>query len=175
MNKGFTLIEVVAVILVIAVVATFAVPALSSIRAEVRHQQAKSAAIKMADALRSFYKDSQGYLPAADEPNGITGNDIKGLNENPAQCQNPASVGIPKRYTGVSDAPALTQLFYCGYLSAKDFVGLPYKFTVSTPNVDNGHVLVTVTGLAEAGKKYSGHIMYVRADSSIEDADSPTN
>ena len=55
MNKqGFTLMEILAVLLVIAVVTTFAVPVIKSVRKEVQYRQATFAAAKMAEAVRAF-------------------------------------------------------------------------------------------------------------------------
>ena len=59
MKKGFTLMEVLAVLLVIAVVVSFAVPVLRAIISEVNYQRAKTAGVKMAEAIRIFYKDRE--------------------------------------------------------------------------------------------------------------------
>lgn len=44
--------EILAVLLVIAVVASFAVPIIRSVRSEMRYQRAKTAALKIAEAMR---------------------------------------------------------------------------------------------------------------------------
>lgn len=168
MKRGFTLMEILAVILVIAVVASFAVPVYSAIRAEVRHQKAQSAGLKMGEAIRAFYQDSKGFLiyPPAGST-GMTGAQIAALAD--GTCQNPASYGIPSAY--LSEAtPDMRQLFYCGYLSKKDFIGLPYTFIPNTTDPHEG-ILLTVTGTDDAGRKYAGHSFTVLRDSSIDDVE----
>ena len=48
MKKGFTLMEILAVLLVIAVVVSMAAPVFRAIRFEVKNSQAKAAASKLA-------------------------------------------------------------------------------------------------------------------------------
>ena len=52
--------EILAVLLVIAVVVSMAVPVFRSVRYEVKNGQAKTAAKKLADAMRSYYQVSRG-------------------------------------------------------------------------------------------------------------------
>ena len=74
-KKGFTLMEILAVLLVIAVVVSMAVPVLRSVRYEVKNGQAKNAAHKLAQAVRTYYQVSRGgvprgqsFTPTADRP-----------------------------------------------------------------------------------------------------------
>ena len=128
MKKGFTLMEILAVLLVIAVLASFAVPAVRSIMAQVRYQRAKVAGAKLAEAIRVFYTDSKGYR--------ITGS-ISGANigttiaASATDCANPAISGIPPYETANAGDIDVSQLFYCNYLAVKDFQGLAsYTFNV---------------------------------------------
>ena len=119
MSKGFTLMEILAVMLVIAVIASFALPAFRSVRSEVYYHQAKTAGIKLAEAIRSYYRDSKGFLPVLGEISGDT------VANQAYTCDRSKLSGIPGQGATVS----IEQLFGCGYLSAKDFAGLPYRFS----------------------------------------------
>ncbi len=169
MKKGFTLMEMLAVLLAIAIIASFAVPAYRAVRYEIYYQRAKSAALKMGEAIRSYYQDSQGYLVSGSFT-GIT--DAEGedqtveaiVSNTSVSCDNPAATGIPLSDTSETVFSDVAQLFKCGYLNAKDFVGLPYRFTACNPvsttsdtdcapsNSKKG--LVQVSGLETAGKKF---------------------
>ena len=95
-NKGFTLMEILAVLLVIAVIASFAMPIVKSVREEMRYQKAKAAAVQLAEAVRSFYTDSKGCLtfdtPDA-EDNGFSGADAGVSTTCPND--NPIQTGVP--------------------------------------------------------------------------------
>ena len=131
MKKGFTLMEVLAVLLIIAVVASMTVPLLRKVNYQVKNSQAKTAALKLAEALRSYYQTNRGY--------SITPSEFSALDESvimaPAsECASPVATGIPSSTTGTQE---VKQLFACGYLSFKDFKGLPYKFVIgSSSNSD---------------------------------------
>lgn len=119
MKKGFTLMEILAVLLVIAVLASFVVPVVRTVMAEIRYHQAKVAGIKMAEAIRIFYKDSRGYRIGGYIYGTEAGTTIATSAE---ACNNPAVSGIPSESGG--NSVDVEQLFYCNYLSAKDFSGL---------------------------------------------------
>ena len=144
MKKGFTLMEILAVMLVIAVIASFLVPAVRSVRAEIYYHRAKTAAIKMAEAMRSYYKDSKGYLIS-----GV----VNGLDENFAveacSATSAAKKGIPPEYGSKRAGGAdVMELFNCNYLTWKDFQGLPYTFTPMATS-DDRSVLVRFTAVDE--------------------------
>lgn len=122
MKKGFTLMEVLAVILVLAVVTTLAAPVFKSVRYEMRQAQAKVAAKKLAEALKTYYQVSRGgkiyaCFDATDAD----------VTQTTTACSNPSATGIPQT-TAPTTLTTAKQLFACGYLSSKDFVGLPYTF-----------------------------------------------
>ena len=154
MKKGFTLMEILAVLLIIALVATFTLPAVQSVRVEVRHHQAKNAALKMAEAMRTFYKDTKGHLITGQ----VTGTDLSVDDD----CEDVVAAGIPAS----GGAPqSMDQLFACGYLSVKDFSNLPYTFSAH-PNPFNtnsgqqnpNEILLTVTGRGKnAGREFTVH------------------
>lgn len=170
MKKGFTLMELLAVLLVIAVVVSMAVPAFRAVRYEIKNSQAKTAAKKMAEAIRTYYQDSRGYT--------ITGCFTPSQDEvartKPESCDSPGAKGIPayKNGRGSND---VDQLFACGYLSYKDFLKLPYEFCANnsasfpsgwgtTPSVV-GKVYVVAGGVKAdgSGDKYqkSKGVIYV--------------
>lgn len=170
-KTGFTLMEILAVILVVAVIASFLVPAVRSARAEVYYYQAKRSAIKMAEAMRSYYRDSKGYLFDTSADTAING------------LQKPSSFG------DCADSPAkqgivsfgnkvprdVKELFACNYLSWKDFDGLPYTFRPTATAADRS-VLVTFTALNDkkAGR-YKTLSFEVKHDMTVDDDDEEEN
>lgn len=165
-NKGFTLMEILAVLLILAVVVSFALPGIRLIRDEVQHSQAKSAASKMAEAMRSFYHDTKGLR--------VVGTLVGKLRSGEAEeysviyaaaqsCNDRSSTGIPTSTTG--GTTGIRQLFACGYLSTKDFAGLPYSFTADGDLFEND-VLIRARGTTDAGR-HAGEGWCVYRDSSI--------
>lgn len=141
MKKGFTLMEVLAVILVLAVVTTLAAPVFRSVRYEIRQAQAKVAAKKLAESLKTYYQASRGrnintcFQARIDCTPGNNVNSIIKLKptssctDNAPQCLNSTATGIPATFSG--GELSADQLFACGFLSAKDFARLPYTFCTS--------------------------------------------
>ena len=125
-NKGFTLMEILAVLLVIAVIASFAVPLFKSIRRDIGLQRAKSAGIELAESVRSFYRDSKGCFPIGE----FDGADVAGAN---CPAGHSISTGIPDS-CGAQNEDHAKDVFGCGYISPKIFVDLPYTFTVLDPS-----------------------------------------
>lgn len=124
MKKGFTLMELLFVLLVIALVISFAVPAIRNVRYDVYNSRAKAALRKLAEARRSYYQYTKGsdvvgafHASVARDYTNITCNDI-------------AASGIPGSRTN-SD---VGQLFACGFLDWRDFVDLPYTYALCGPS-----------------------------------------
>ena len=148
MNKGFTLMEVLAVVMVLALLGAMAVPSFRSVNSEQKFRRAKISMVKLAQAIKSVHTrtgqsvtensffvgtDTDSYLLTEHET-------IRGV-----ECRN---TGIPARSVAAGAATlALTELFKCGDLRPKDFVGLPYKFTYDGTQV-------IMKGQPGAGKKY---------------------
>ncbi len=154
MSKGFTLMEILAVMLVIAVIASFALPALRSVRAEVYYHRSKTAGVKLAEAIRSYYHDSKGFLPVIGTISGDT------VANQSYTCDRSKLAGIPGQGTTVS----MDQLFACGYLSTKDFAGLPYTFTAS----GSGNFLVQGVGQdSEKAGRYRTRTFTIARDMKI--------
>lgn len=149
MNKnGFTLMEVLAVMLTIAVIATFLLPAIRTVRAEVYYHQAKGGGAKMAEAMKSFYRDSKGYLVTG----SFTGTGLSSASYTCAS-DSPVRTGIPP---SIGDhSVGVGQLFGCGYLNVQDFVDLPYTFAASATS-SNRSTLVTVTASDSRAGRYYG-------------------
>lgn len=147
MKKGFTLMEILAVLLVIAVMASFAAPLVRSVRSEVQYRRARMAAVKMEEAIRIFYTDSKGF-----RINGsIVGEAAAELVGGRDQCHNPAYDGFPPYDTAEAGQLNVNQLFYCGYLTGKDFSGLNYRFNPG--HCLNEDCLVAAVDLAENHNK----------------------
>ena len=169
-NKGFTLMEILAVLLILAVVVLFALPGIRAMRAEIYHMQAKSAAVKMVDALRSYYQSTKGGVVTGSLTGRGNGNGSV-VGASTGACSSVGETGIPN--AGGATATDLAELFACGYLTVKDFSGLPYTFTSSLAVSNHGNgviipndgVLVRAIGTAEAGR-YSGEGWCVYRDGS---------
>lgn len=129
MKKGFTLMEVLAVVVLLAMVVSFAAPAYRAVRFDMKHSQAKLAAKKLAEAVRSYYQVSRGGTIQA----CFRGTDVDGLAG--GTCVNPAATGIPQT-TAPSALNTAEQLFACGFLTVKDFKGSPYRFCTYRPEDD---------------------------------------
>lgn len=177
--------EILFVLLVIALIISFAVPAFRAVRFDVKNARAQAALKKLAEARRSFYQQSKG----ADITLGsFTTDDVQdwaGYN-----CSDISSSGIPGAATGTVD---VSQLFACGFLNWRDFVGLPYTFYIcrtssaaEAPCVvpdylqDKSYagqfVYAAAKGTSEAGSKYikldggvTDYYMYVRPDMQVKD------
>lgn len=124
MKKGFTLMELLAVLLVIAVVVSMAAPVFRAVRYEIKNSQAKNAAKKMAEAMHSYYQASRGYkVTGCFTPTASAGLTV--IKTAASACTSPGATGIPASAGGSVN---VSQLFACGYLSYKDFMSLPYEF-----------------------------------------------
>lgn len=159
-KNGFTLMEILAVVLIVALVASMAIPVYHTVRNEMRYNQARAAAAKMADALRSFYVRSRGASITANScftPTTSAGANV--IFEK--TCSDITASGIPGNKSCSSPYCHVKQLFACGYLSYRDFASLPYEFCVCDPNgsatscASKSGLLVRVTGTSDAGK-YDG-------------------
>lgn len=165
MKKGFTLMELLAVLLVIAVVVSMAAPVFRAVRYEIKNSQAKNAAKKMAEAMHSYYQASRGHkVTGCFTPTASAGLTL--IKTAASSCKAPGAEGVPaaKAGTGTVD---VSQLFACGYLSYKDFMSLPYEFCANDtdsfpagwgtkPSTSVGKVYVLAGGVKAdgSGDKY---------------------
>jgi len=149
MKKGFTLMEILAVLLVIAVLASFAVPMVRSVMAEVRYRRARVAGARMAEAIRAFFTDSKGFHITG-SINGLAAAEIISSD---SDCENPALDGLPPYDTATSGDIGVEQLFHCNYLTGKDFAGLNYNFDPGyCLNTSSSGCLVAVMDMSNDGK-----------------------
>lgn len=176
MKKGFTLMEILFVLLVIALVVSFAVPAIRSVRYDVYNSRAKAALKKLAEARRSYYQQTKG----SDISGGFSGSVAENYVSSDYKCQDVAASGIP----GSRTTSSVDQLFACGFLDWRDFDGLPYTFhicSLGTTGADapcksldatNDIVYAGAQGNSDAGDKYksgSNYFMSVGADMQVRD------
>mgnify|MGYP001776912091 CR=1 FL=1 len=174
MKKGFTLMEILFVLLVIALVVSFAVPAIRSVRYDVYNSRAKAALKKLAEARRSYYQQTKG----SDISGGFGGSVAESYAS--YTCQHVAASGIPGSRTN-SD---VSQLFACGFLDWRDFVDLPYNFIMCGASrpvglqpciaLDGGNTVYAAAMGAQgrAGSKYepaSQYFMSIGADMQVRD------
>lgn len=188
MKKGFTLMEILAVLLVIAVVVSMAVPVFRSVRFEIKNGQAKTAAKKLAEAMRSYYQVSRG-LGVRQEcftPSTSAGKQI--VMAAATTCISPSADGIPYQNstTNNSSRSSISQLFACNYLSYKDFLGLPYNFCTCNPipgssqptecqiskATGSNTPYVVARGADGAGSKYTKASYYLYVDQTMKPKDS---
>ncbi len=163
MKKGFTLMEVLAVLLVIAVVVSMAMPVLRSIRFDIKNEQAKGATKKLAEAVRSYYQDSRGHwVTGCFVPTDTADTTLQTA---PGNCVSAAATGIPAKNNANTQETPVANLFACGYLAPKDFAGIPYKFCAHGADpaslcqagssvVHEGVYAVAWGASAAAGEKY---------------------
>ncbi|MBO7238545.1 MAG: prepilin-type N-terminal cleavage/methylation domain-containing protein [Elusimicrobiaceae bacterium] len=159
-QKGFTLMEIVFVILVIALIVSFALPAFRKVRFDIKNSRAKSAVLKLAEARRSFYQRNKGWDITVGS--SFTGAQTKGFTS--ATCTNPSKYGVPP--SGTTNTVAASQLFACGFLDWRDFADLPYTFYICDNSGSTGssgvcndtyvYAGATGTDATSAGSKYAG-------------------
>ncbi len=147
--------EILAVLLVIAVVVSMAVPGFRAVRYEVKNSQAKAAAKKFAEAMRSYYQHSRGQLVESDTCFSPTDISASGT------CSGVSATGIPHNTDTTAATAPVRNLFSCGYLPYKEFARLPYRFCPCNPTTeaagDNPCAWVTSVEETEGGvtkKKY---------------------
>lgn len=184
MKKGFTLMEILAVLLVIAVVVSMAVPMFRAVRYEIKNSQAKNAAKKMAEAMHSYYQASRGrLLTGCFVPTQTAGKTL--IKTASSACASPGATGIPAhKRSGSAAEDNVAQLFACGYLSYKDFVSLPYNFCVNnsntvpaglgtTPSDVSGKIYVLAVGIKNdgSGDKYQQSKGLIYVDSRLKAQD----
>lgn len=131
MKKGFTLMEVLAVVLILAVIGSFAVPAVRSVRSELKHRQAMSAFQLLVEAVQQA-KDRSGML--LEEKSVFIPTENKDILYASA-CNEIGATGIPaSRRAEALGRLSFSDLFACGYLNPKDFKGLEYAFVTEGCN-----------------------------------------
>lgn len=180
MKKGFTLMEILAVLLVLALILSLAAPILRSVRFEAKNSKARVALLKLAEATKTYYNVSRGgKFSAGDCFNPSTAAGEAVIKTAVSSCDtggtSPAATGIP----GSTFTQQTSQLFACGYLSYKDFAKLPYLFCPGgTQNLPWSvtpipPIYATARGTAEAGDKYdfTAHngFMFVDATMKVKD------
>lgn len=151
-RKGFTLMEILAVLLIIAVVLSFAVPSYRAMRYEHYNSLAKAGVKKLSEAMRSYYQNTKGYR--------ITGSfSGSSMSFSGVNCTDVSASGIPSN-GGTSD---VGQLFACGYLNYNDFVGLPYTFTSCPAAACGSYSFAVAQAQSGAGSKYNteGYLIFL--------------
>ncbi len=148
-KNGFTLMELLAVIMMIALIASFAVPAYRSIRAERQFRRARSAAVLLLEGIRQAKQKTGRPLPSPTDFTPTTG--IPSTDG----CTDDAATGIPRRSNIRRNGEnyKIEELFACGYVNSRDFEKLPYKFQYTY--VGDAPSYITFTGIDGAGK-YEG-------------------
>ena len=160
-KRGFTLMEMLAVLLLLAVVASLAAPGIRAARFEIKNMQAQNAAKKLIEGINHYRQVSRGGSVITFGDSGKTGDAlavVTGGDGKVVSCRAPFATGIPGNNSSVD----IKQLFVCGFLSPKDFRGLPYTFYYGTlpenPAIPaekiQGSVVLKVLGTAEAGPNY---------------------
>ncbi len=174
MNKrGFTLMEVLAVLMLLAVVASLSIPGIRAVRYEIKNGQAKVAAKKMVEGIKYFRQMTRGGTVNSFGSDGFDPNSLENIEEE--ECEGGMNTGIPGREISVG----IRQLFACGYLSPKDFRGVPYKFYYvaipSSPDApaipadkQQGDIVLMVLGQDGAGPRYAHDKYAIYIDDRME-------
>lgn len=176
-TKGFTLMELLFVLLLIALIISFAVPTFRSVRFDTQNARAKTALQKLVSARRSFYQDTQGWNIT---PDTFRAQAVAGLS---GSCASEPFSGIPGKGSKTTD---FSQLFLCGYLNKKDFANLNYSFSIcasdtSVTSCTGGVSAIFDTAYAAAfgndaaaGKKYlgtEGYVVYMDHNMKVSDTE----
>ena len=182
-RRGFTLMEIVFVILVIALIVSFALPAFRKVRYDIRNSRAKAALVKLAQARRSFYQTTKGWdvyewAGSGGTPgtNYFDGTMARNYAAGTCASDNPALTGIPPSSTG--GRKEVSQLFACGFLDWRDFEDIPYRFyicslenTVAAPCNVQGYA--GARGLnSETAGKYADDSYWMNVNSNMRLRDS---
>ena len=145
-QKGFTLMEILAVLLIITVILSFALPAYTSIRFDQRNNLAKEGVKRLSEALRTYYQNTKGVKITGH----FQGNNLGTIPD----CSDFSASGIPGR----GETADIKQLFACGYLSGSEYADLPYIFYSCLDDNTNCHgqlyAVATAVDEKSAGKKY---------------------
>lgn len=129
---GFTLVEMLFVLLLIALLISFALPAFRAVRFDIKNSRTQNALAKLAEARLSFYQSTKGWDIATVENHSpdlafsFTGDEVKGFAAE--ICDSPSLSGKPSH--GESSIKSVKELFACGFLDWHDFVDLPYTFYI---------------------------------------------
>ena len=131
-KSGFTLVEILFVLLVIMAIIGFALPAFRAIRFSVRNARAQDALAKLGEARASFYQSTKGWDIRSGPSSKFTGEDAKAWmsDSDKSQCLSPALTGVPATKFSITAKAPVSQLFACGFLDWHDFVDLPYNFYI---------------------------------------------
>ena len=162
MQKGFTLMEMLAVGLMLAVIMSLATPVVRSFRYEIKNAQARTAAGKLAQGFRNYLKDERITNVFGAGCFSPTTDDI--IRTDASQCAISKNTGVPSRpamrISITGDTSNLQNLFACGYVTYKDFANIPYEFCVggkknsADADAPVSPYYVVAYGLEGAGTKY---------------------
>ena len=151
MNKrGFTLMEVLAVLLLLAVIASLAVPGIRAANFAIKNARAKNAAKELIEGINNYRLATRGGTVNAF-------NNFSGSFD--TSCTTNVNTGIPGNVSAIS----VGQLAPCGFLSPKDFKNIPYTFyygslptfASSIPSKEGDVVLVALgNNQQKAGARY---------------------
>lgn len=112
-NKGFTLTEVLVVVIIIAILVAISVPFLLGYAREARNDRAKSALIMIAQGYKNFKTDFPG-VTIVPESRQVT---KQTLVANQTSCS-------------ITDTAAAYDLIACGYIVNRDYANLKYHFYI---------------------------------------------
>ena len=125
-GKGFTLMEMLFVVLVVALIISLAMPAIRRVRFDIKNTQAKAALHKLAEARQSYHQYTRGGDIKESSFAGADAGAFE-VGGKPILCNNAAAAGVPAKASTTDDP---NMLFACGFLDRKDFKKVPYTFYI---------------------------------------------
>ena len=183
MKKGFTLMEILFVVMFVALLITLAAPSFRAVRFDIKNARAQTALKKLVEARLSFYQYTRGAdikTTGGNQHSSFQGTDAKNL-ATPTdllKCTDFAASGVPSSSTPQSED--IRQLFLCKFLDWRDFQGLPYEFhncdpknaNPSAPCVKGAYAVARGVSRSQVGQKYDpedGYYMYIGADRKVKE------
>ncbi len=151
-SKGFTIVELLIVIVVIAILATLVIVTFTGIQQRARNSQRQTDVNAVAQHLEAFYADN-GYYPSLaqlQDPDFIT-NSLRGLPDDALTDPRTPAADITSSKTGI--------------LGTADGDHYGYEATPSTPVCDNAAAATQCTGYTITADLEGGTDTYVKKSS----------